>query len=145
MKTYQHARRLVLLALLATVALVGAQAARADVNMYFRAGTPVETRIVTDFSTYGADMVLVPGTRVYYVSTDEYDMYRYGRYYYVYDNGYWYRSSSPRRPFVFVQRAAVPRAVVYVPQGYRKHWTVVQRSERWTPAGHRHAKKHGYK
>lgn len=137
MNTHQRFRGPVMLALLATVILAGASVVRAaDINIYFRAGTPSDARIVSDFSALGPEMVRVPGTRVYYSETDTYDVYRYGSSYYVYDNGYWYRSSRLNRPFVFVQRQSVPRSVIYVPQKYRRHWTVVERSSRWTPPGH---------
>jgi hypothetical protein len=55
--------------------------------------------------------VVVPGTRVYTVRnySGDYTMYRYGSSYYMTNDGYWYRSGSPRGRFVVVDR--VPRTV----------------------------------
>lgn len=68
------------------------------------------------------DIVVVPETRVYYVRNCDYDLYRYGSYwYYSYDGG-WYRARSHRGPFVYVSYRSVPRAVYTVPVKYRRHW-----------------------
>lgn len=131
-----------LFAVLTVMPWVGATVARAEINLYFRNGAPVETRITTDLSALQPDMQRVPGTRVYYTTTDAYDVYRYGRSYYVFDNGYWYRASNLNSPFVFVQPQYVPRPVAYVPKPYRKHWTVVERTSRWESKGRGHSKKH---
>ena len=67
-------------------------------------------------------IIMVPGTRVYYVSDSDYDIYRYGRYwYYNYDGG-WYRSRTYRGPWIFVGYRSVPREISYVPVRYRRHW-----------------------
>jgi len=66
--------------------------------------------------------VLVPNTRVYYVQNADYDIYRYGGYWYYIDDGYWYRSTSWRGPFVQVRVSTVPRYVYSVPMRYRRHW-----------------------
>jgi hypothetical protein len=67
-------------------------------------------------------IVLVPGTRVYYVRDYDYDVYRYGRFwYYNYDGG-WYRSRSYRGPWIYVGYQSVPRQISYVPPRYRRHW-----------------------
>lgn len=131
----QHLRPL-MFALLAATTLAGASAARASINMYFRSGAPAEPRITTNFSALGQNMTLVPGTRVYYATAGTSDVYRYGRSYYVYDNGYWYRATSLARPFVFVRPQYVPASLRNVPRAYRTHWTVVERSSRWVPPGH---------
>lgn len=67
-------------------------------------------------------VVLVPDTKVYYVRDRDADLYRYGRYWYFVEDGYWYRASSWRGPFVHVRVASVPRSVVTVPVKYRRHW-----------------------
>jgi YXWGXW repeat-containing protein len=62
---------------------------------------------------------LVPGTRVYLVNDAErpdYDLFRYGSSYYIYDNGYWYRASSWNGPFVAVNNASVPVVFSGVPR-----------------------------
>ena len=68
------------------------------------------------------DVVLVPATRVYYVENYDYDLYRYGSYWYFVEDGRWYRARSYRGPFTYVRVASVPRAVVTVPVKYRRHW-----------------------
>ena len=67
-------------------------------------------------------VVVIPNTRVYYVRDHDYDLYRYGRYWYYVDDGYWYRATSWRGPFVQVRVSAVPRTVYSVPVRYRRHW-----------------------
>jgi len=72
--------------------------------------------------THEPDVMVIPETRVYYVQNCDYDMYRYGSYwYYCYDNG-WYRGRSPRGPFAYINYRSVPRAVHTVPPRYRRHW-----------------------
>jgi hypothetical protein len=68
------------------------------------------------------DLILVPSTRVYYVDDYDYDVYRYGSYWYFIDDGRWYRARSYRGPFVYVRTTTVPRAIVQVPPRYRRHW-----------------------
>ena len=63
-------------------------------------------------------MILVPGTPVYVVDYDErpaYDMFRYGGYYWIYDDNYWYRASRYNGPFVYVETRYVPEPIYYVP------------------------------
>jgi hypothetical protein len=68
------------------------------------------------------DVVIVPGTRVYYVRDYDYDLYRYGSFwYYNYDGG-WYRARRYNGPFTYVGYRSVPSAVTYVPTRYRRHW-----------------------
>ena len=49
-----------------------------------------------------------------------YDMFNSGGSYYIYSGGYWYRSQSPRGPFVAVEVRRVPRQIFDVnDQDYR--------------------------
>lgn len=68
------------------------------------------------------DVVVVPSTRVYYVRDYDYDVYRYGSYWYFIDDGYWYRSRTWRGPFVHIGYMSVPRPIRVVPVNYRRHW-----------------------
>ena len=68
------------------------------------------------------DVVVIPATRVYYVPDYDYDVYRYGSYWYFIDDGFWYRARSYRGPFVHVTFNSVPRAIRTVPVNYRRHW-----------------------
>jgi hypothetical protein len=94
--------------------------ARTDVSINLRLGDPYRGPQLVFQSE--PDVVVVPGTRVYYVRDYDYDIYRYGSYwYYNYDGG-WYRSRRYNGHFSYVGPRAVPRSVAYVPVGYRRHW-----------------------
>ena len=67
------------------------------------------------------EVVLVPRSRVYYVEHRGYDLYRYGRYWYINDNGYWFRAAGYRGPFVGIELRHVPRSITVVPDRYRHH------------------------
>jgi len=94
--------------------------ARTDVSIDLHVGQPYHgPRLVIEDEP---DVVLVPGTRVYYVRDYDYDLYRYGSYwYYNYDGG-WYRARRYDGPFSYVGYRSVPHAVSYVPVRYRRHW-----------------------
>lgn len=66
-------------------------------------------------------VVIVPGSTVYVVDDRRigYDSFRYGVYWYVYNDGYWYRSRSWRGPFRTIEIRYVPRAIMSVPA---RHW-----------------------
>jgi hypothetical protein len=66
-------------------------------------------------------VVVVPGSTVYVVEDDAiaYDSFRYGVYWYVYNDGWWYRARSYRGPFRVIETRYVPRAIFAVPA---KHW-----------------------
>ncbi len=70
-------------------------------------------------------LIIVPGTSVYCYGDDEgdvdYDYFRYGQYFYVYDRDRWYRGPSWRGPFVYMREDYVPRAF-YALDGDRYHW-----------------------
>lgn len=62
--------------------------------------------------------VTVSGTRVLMLSPrdrQDYDMFRYGSSYYIYDNGYWYRSNRSNGTFVAIDARAVPSVFYQVP------------------------------
>lgn len=70
------------------------------------------------------DLTLIPNTNVYTLRYDtDYDLYRYGGWYYIVDDGSWYRARSWRGPFTYIQMNAVPRDVVTVPMRYRRTWS----------------------
>jgi hypothetical protein len=94
--------------------------ARTDVSINLRLGDPYRGPQLVFQSE--PDVVVVPGTRVYCVRNYDYDIYRYGSYwYYNYDGG-WYRSRRYDGHFTYVGPRAVPRSVAYVPVEYRRHW-----------------------
>ena len=67
--------------------------------------------------------VVIPDTRVYYVSDMDADVYRFGDNWYIAENGSWYRASTWEGPFVRVKTNTVPRTVRTVPAAYRIHWS----------------------
>lgn len=68
------------------------------------------------------EVVIVPQTHVAYVPVvTQYDMYRYDKYWYVNQEGYWYRSRSYRGPFKHVQHRHLPHDFVVLPTEYRHH------------------------
>jgi len=67
------------------------------------------------------DVVLVPSSRVYYVGGLDYDLFRYGQYWYINDGGYWYRARNYRGPFGQIRYDTVPRQIVVVPERYHHH------------------------
>lgn len=87
------------------------------------------------------DLVLIPSTRVYYVDNyDDYygcDVYRYGSWWYLVDDGYWYRSRSYSGPFYAVDYDYVPQvffSFYNVPTRYHSHWggSFAYRNSGWT-------------
>jgi len=70
-------------------------------------------------------MVLVNDAMVY-VAEDEGlrldgDLFRYGQYWFVYANSFWYRARSHRGPYAAIDVKHVPRAIIGVPRGWWKH------------------------
>ncbi|TMQ71297.1 MAG: hypothetical protein E6K80_06045 [Candidatus Eisenbacteria bacterium] len=61
------------------------------------------------------EAVYVPESGVYVVRDADFDMFRYGGYWYVSDGGYWYRSSSYRGPFGVIDAHSVPSAIYSTP------------------------------
>jgi hypothetical protein len=68
------------------------------------------------------DVRLIPNSRVYYIRDSNYDLYRYGKYWYLNDDGVWFRGRTVRGPFVHVGFTTVPRSVILVPETYHRHW-----------------------
>lgn len=116
---YAYAAAAVLAATLAT-------SAQAATDIRVRIGDRYEGATITFRSQ--PRVVVVPDTRVYYVRDYDYDLYRYGSYWYYVDDGYWFRASSWRGPFVQIRVSSVPRTVVSVPKRYRRHWKNVSYS-----------------
>ena len=66
-------------------------------------------------------VVMVPGSTVYVVEDDriECDTFRYGVYWYIYNDRFWYRARAHRGPFRVIEARYVPRAILTVPA---RHW-----------------------
>src|SRR5436305_14260894 len=67
-------------------------------------------------------LAVVPGTNIYYVRNYDYDVYRYGRYWYYNSDNRWYRSRSYEGPWIYVGYQSVPNQFSYIPMRYRRHW-----------------------
>jgi hypothetical protein len=103
-----------------SLALPVSKAGAADVSINLRIGDPYRGPRLMFRSE--PEVVIVPGTRVYYVRNYDYDIYRYGSYWYYTYDGAWYRARRYNGPFVYVGYNSVPRSVTYVPTRYRRHW-----------------------
>ena len=67
-------------------------------------------------------VVVVPGSTVFVVEDDcDYDVFRYGVFWYVYNDEHWYRARSHRGPFAAVNARYVPTAISNVPPRYWRH------------------------
>ena len=119
-------RSLYALAAAAALAVTLTASAQAATNIRVSIGDRYEGATLTFRSQ--PRVVLVPSTRVYYVRDYDYDLYRYEGYWYYVDDGYWFRASSWRGPFVQIRLRSVPRLVVSVPKAYRRHWKHVSYS-----------------
>ena len=66
-------------------------------------------------------VVVVPRSGVYVVRDAgcRYDFFRYGVYWFIWNDGYWYRSATYRGPFRVIDARYVPTAIWNVPG---KHW-----------------------
>ena len=66
-------------------------------------------------------MVIVPGGTVYVVSDPrcDYDFFRFGVYWYIWNDGYFYRARSHHGPFRVIEARYVPAAIWNVPS---RHW-----------------------
>lgn len=63
----------------------------------------------------------ISGSSVYIVEDSDYDIFRFGAYWYVANEGYWYRASSYNGPYAVCEVRSVPRAVLETPPGRWKH------------------------
>ena len=67
--------------------------------------------------------VIIPETRVYYVSDMDADVYRFGDAWYIAENGAWYKASTWEGPFIRVKTNTVPKTIRTIPAAYRIHWS----------------------
>jgi hypothetical protein len=99
--------------------LIGAPRIASAADVHVSIGIPAPPAVV--FHTE-PEVTVVPHSRVYYVpSATDYDMYRYGGYWYVNRGGYWYRSTAYDGPFAYVEYNRLPHQIVVVPSHYRHH------------------------
>lgn len=105
----------IIIALLALSILPRAHAANVDIDIHL--GYPPPPAIIFEREP---ELIVVPKTRVYYLpSLVDYDLYRYGDWWYVNKGGYWYRANSWQGPFITIRTA--PRVILSLPGTYRRH------------------------
>ncbi len=78
------------------------------------------------------EVVVIPGTYVYYCPDVDFDIFFYGGYWFRPYEGYWYRSVSYGGPWVYIERP--PSVLVSLPHDYR----IVTRGFRHIPYGELH-------
>ena len=66
---------------------------------------------------------VVARTRVYvpHEEPKNVDVFRYGKYWYAYASGYWYRARRASDTFYVTEVRTVPKAVLFVPMKYWQH------------------------
>ena len=121
MTTHRMRKPTMTLAAWLLVACVTAETAGAALYYGFTVGVdnaPPPPRIVLNTRP---DLIAVPGSLVYTVRNVDQDVFRYNGTYYVYNDGYWYRSSKTSGPYVVVDVRRVPESILRVPAQTWKH------------------------
>jgi hypothetical protein len=105
------------------VAVLAAAPATAEVETYFGFQIGVRSAPPPPTVVFAAEpkVVLVEETRVYVARDYDRDLFRYGGAWFLYADGFWYRSASYRGPFRVVDVRVVPSAVLRVPPSRWKH------------------------
>ena len=116
-------KRTVALLIAAAMCVAGSAGAETQTYVGFQIGIsnappPPRTVFVTAPPCEG-----IPGSPVYVVEQPglSYDCFVYGSRYYMYNDGFWYRSATYRGPFRVVDVRYVPRPILVVPEGHWKH------------------------
>ncbi len=73
--------------------------------------------------SYPPELVVVPGTNVYFVPSNGIDVLFYQGFWWRPYRGYWYRSRAYNGPWYHIQRNRVPRSLYRLPKGYRHSYT----------------------
>lgn len=66
------------------------------------------------------EVILVPNTRVYYVPDLKYDLFRYGRHWYINSGGHWYRARGYSGPYEYLDYGRVPSTILRLPDKYHR-------------------------
>ena len=110
-------KRIAMTALAMVLAVSASAETRTSFNLSISNAPPPPVVVVREEPS----LLLVPGSTVYVVNDRRvgYDSFRYGTYWYVYNDGYWYRARGYRGPFGVIETRYVPAAIIRVPA---KHW-----------------------
>lgn len=131
----RHARSLLAVPILAAFLASGAPApAGAEVGVNFNVHLGPPPVLVAP----PADLVLIPGTSIYFIPGISADIFFYDGYWWAPRGPQWYRAYSPRGPWVVRHVRAVPGPLYRVPRDYR----VVYGRAKHIPYGH-WKKRHG--
>jgi hypothetical protein len=95
------------------------------VNLNINLGPPV-------VAAPPSEVVLIPGSDIYYVPGVSVDLFFYGGYWWSPRGSQWYRAYEPNGPWVVVGRRYVPSPLFRVPRDYR----VAYRGADRIPYGH---------
>jgi hypothetical protein len=107
------------------VALIGSSAnGRAGVDVNIGINIPPPPRLVISAPP---EVVVIPGTYIYFVPTLDVDVFFYHGYWYRPHHGHWYRASSYNGHWVILEDRRVPNVLVHVPGDFRR-----------LPPGYRH-------
>jgi len=110
----------ILTTLALALALSGLSITQAQAHVDVQVGIGIPAPPVVRFEAE-PPVEIVPQTQVYYAPEPDYDLYRYGGWWYVNSNGYWYRSHSYNGPFGPVVYESVPHAIIAIPGSYHHH------------------------
>jgi hypothetical protein len=134
------------LSLLGSSVLAGSHSASAEV----RVNASITSGHSAIYFENQPDVVIVPGSRVYYYEAPSYDVYRYGNTWWVDRGGVWYRATSYHGPFARVSFERVPHQIVVVPVEYHRHdnglhrgWEKNHDQGNHDQGHHEHGKHHG--
>lgn len=96
--------------------LNGAPAQAGDVNVGINVGVPVPPPPVVVAAP--PQVVIVPGSPVYYAPAADFNLFVYQGRYYRFHEGHWFIATAHGGPWTFVVRNRVPQPVLAVPTGY---------------------------
>jgi hypothetical protein len=103
----------------AVVALrLSAQVQAADIHIGLNLGIPLPPPPPPVVVTTVPQLVVVPGTSVYYAPDVPHNFFFYSQRYYVLHNDSWFYASSHNGPWTFIGREKVPSPVLAVPVRY---------------------------
>lgn len=109
-------RTTVLAVLTAVVLTATAMPARGDVNVGINVGTPAPPPVIVA----PPQLVVVPGTPVYFVPSAAFNVFVFGGKYYSFHNGVWFLASGHKGPWKVIALESVPQPVRGVPISYYK-------------------------
>ncbi len=96
--------------------LMGPAPAHADVSVSINVGTPTPPPIVATTP----QLIVVPGSSVFYAPGANYNLFVFGGRYYSFHDGAWFYSATGKGRWTVIRQERVPRQVLAVPVTYYK-------------------------